>query len=78
MIIHKLGHKIEFDLGSSIGYPGYRGVQTSDIKLWFRIDEGDWKRSPIKSQLKAIKQFEQVENEEELNMLLEILEDKYD
>jgi len=32
--VEKFGHKIKMSFGSSTGEPGFKGMQTSDIREW--------------------------------------------
>lgn len=76
MIFKNFGHILEIDMGSSSGHPRYKGMQTCDIKLWFKLDEQDWKRCDMQSQMKIQKQLLSCENEEEFLILIDYLEEK--
>lgn len=78
MVFKNFGHTLEIEMGSSTGYPGFKGMQTSDIQLWFKLNEQEWKRCNIRSQVKIQNQLLSCENEEEFLILMDYLEYKYE
>ena len=42
MIIEKFGHKLHFGIGSSTGHPEFKGMQTCDIREWWKLDDFNW------------------------------------
>lgn len=75
MIYEKFGHKIEFGLGSSTGHPEFRGMQTADMKLWFRLDDGEWIRAIESSIIKNKRFLDLCDNEDELFLFFNELSD---
>ena len=74
MIIEKFGHKIEFGFGSSSGPPGFKGMQTSDVVLWLKLDNYDWIRPYGRfSQMQLVPMFDICKNEYQLVCLVEML-----
>ncbi len=69
MQIVKFGHKIEFELYSGSCPPGSTGMMTSDMATWYRMDEGEWFKCILRSQLRVLKLFDLAENEEDLKYI---------
>lgn len=68
------GHKIRFEWGSSTGYPGFKGIQTSDVVLWIQLDNYDWIRPYGRfSQVQLMDMFDICKNEYQLVCLVEML-----
>jgi len=71
MLINKFRHTIEVGLGSSTGHPEYKGVQTSDIREWIKIDDGGWTRlQHLLSERKILSMIELCDDEVKLIIVL--------
>lgn len=73
-MIEQFGHKIRFELGSSSGNPDYKGMKTSDVVLWLKLDNYDWIRPYGRfSQVQLNEMFDICKNEYQLVCLVEML-----
>ncbi len=79
LVSEKFGHKIYFGYGSSTGYPGYHGMQTSDVQDWWKLDDfywfrpyGDFRRRQILDMIDICR------SEFQLISLFELLSAKYE
>lgn len=75
MIIEKFGHRIEFGMGSSTGHPGFKGMQTSDIREWIKIDDGEWFKPDRSFRFYKIREvIDLLDSEDELVKFLKTLQ----
>lgn len=42
VLFRGFGHIVYEGVGSSVGHPEHIGIHTSDIRTWYRLDDGEW------------------------------------
>lgn len=71
--LKKFGYTIEFGFGSSVGHPDYKGIQTSDIQLWFKVNKSKWIKANEYSMIKLVTLIEACKDKKQLKIILKDL-----